>query len=201
MIVKLRTRPSDGRPSWFIKLRKLKSTANYRKVSVLCCLLRIEQWKQTELIISPFVFYVIGNFNEKNGLFFLSFNRQLIQRGEEKKKSTHKPRLIWTFSFLRDAWIILYNNFNIILLIRSTPRLDGYWGGKNDLIAAIGFEKDGVTTIAFRKKLKGDFYALCVGILRFWRYFFFCLPSTDRSELAVLNEIVLKNGSYLYLIR
>ncbi|MBO8666438.1 hypothetical protein INO76_15530, partial [Staphylococcus aureus] len=37
---------------------------------------------------------------------------------------------------------------------RSTPRVDGFWGGKNDLIAAVGFEKDGVTTIAFRKKLK-----------------------------------------------
>jgi len=32
--------------------------------------------------------------------------------------------------------------------------MDSYWGGKNDLIAAVGFEKDGVTTIAFRKKLK-----------------------------------------------
>lgn len=42
-----------------------------------------------------------------------------------------------------------------IILSRSTPRMDGYWGGKNDLIAAVGFEKDGVTTIAFRKKLKG----------------------------------------------
>lgn len=34
--------------------------------------------------------------------------------------------------------------------------MDSYWGGKNDLIAAVGFEKDGVTTIAFRKKLKGE---------------------------------------------
>lgn len=42
-----------------------------------------------------------------------------------------------------------------IFFNRSTPRIDGYWGGKNDLIAAVGFEKDGVTTIAFRKKLKG----------------------------------------------
>nr|XP_024214773.1 uncharacterized protein LOC106679441 isoform X2 [Halyomorpha halys] len=36
----------------------------------------------------------------------------------------------------------------------STPKLDTYWGGKNDLTAAMGFEKDGVTTIVFRKKLK-----------------------------------------------
>lgn len=36
---------------------------------------------------------------------------------------------------------------------RSTPRPDHFWGGKNDLTAAIGFEKDGVTTILFRKKL------------------------------------------------
>lgn len=40
-------------------------------------------------------------------------------------------------------------------MCRSTPRLDTFWGGKNDLTAAMGFEKDGVTTILFRKKLKG----------------------------------------------
>ncbi|KAK9497677.1 hypothetical protein O3M35_004361 [Rhynocoris fuscipes] len=39
---------------------------------------------------------------------------------------------------------------------RSTPRLDTVWGGKNDLTSAMGFEKDGVTTIAFRKKLKSN---------------------------------------------
>ncbi|XP_073993780.1 DOMON-like domain-containing protein nahoda isoform X1 [Rhodnius prolixus] len=39
---------------------------------------------------------------------------------------------------------------------RSTPRLDTFWGGKNDLTAALGFEKDGMTTILFRKKLKGN---------------------------------------------
>lgn len=42
-----------------------------------------------------------------------------------------------------------------MFLARSTPRIDSFWGGKNDLIAAVGFEKDGVTTIAFRKKIKG----------------------------------------------
>ncbi|XP_066143136.1 uncharacterized protein [Euwallacea fornicatus] len=36
---------------------------------------------------------------------------------------------------------------------RSTPHMDIYWGGKNDLTAALGFEKDGITTILFRKKL------------------------------------------------
>lgn len=36
---------------------------------------------------------------------------------------------------------------------RSTPRMDNFWGGKNDITAAMGFEKDGVTTILFRKKL------------------------------------------------
>lgn len=49
----------------------------------------------------------------------------------------------------------------MILLIRSTPRVDSFWGGKNDLTAAVGFEKDGVTTIAFRKKLKGNLYLNC----------------------------------------
>jgi len=42
--------------------------------------------------------------------------------------------------------------------------MDSFWGGKNDLTAAVGFEKDGVTTIAFRKKLKGIYniiFKLC----------------------------------------
>ncbi|XP_011304323.1 uncharacterized protein [Fopius arisanus] len=36
---------------------------------------------------------------------------------------------------------------------RSTPRRDDFWGGKESLTAAMGFEKDGVTTIVFRRKL------------------------------------------------
>ena len=37
---------------------------------------------------------------------------------------------------------------------RSTPRRDDtFWGGNNDLTAAVGFERDGETTILFRKKL------------------------------------------------
>ncbi|CAO1346058.1 unnamed protein product [Diamesa serratosioi] len=37
---------------------------------------------------------------------------------------------------------------------RSTPRMDNFWGGKSELQATGGFEKDGVTTIIFRKKLE-----------------------------------------------
>lgn len=37
---------------------------------------------------------------------------------------------------------------------RSTPRMDNFWGGKSELSATGGFEKDGVTTIIFRKKLE-----------------------------------------------
>lgn len=37
---------------------------------------------------------------------------------------------------------------------RSTPRLDTFWGGKNDLTATGGFEENGVTTIIFRRKLE-----------------------------------------------
>jgi len=43
---------------------------------------------------------------------------------------------------------------------RATPRFDTFWGGKNDLTAAMGFERDGVTTIVFRKKLIGIFSKL-----------------------------------------
>lgn len=39
---------------------------------------------------------------------------------------------------------------------RSTPRLDTFYGGKSELTATGGFEKDGVTTIIFRKKLDAD---------------------------------------------
>lgn len=38
--------------------------------------------------------------------------------------------------------------------IRSTPRLDSFWGGSNDLTATAGFEENGVTTIIFRRKLE-----------------------------------------------
>ena len=39
---------------------------------------------------------------------------------------------------------------------RSTPRRDeDFWGGSDDLTAAVGFERDGETTILFRKKLNG----------------------------------------------
>jgi hypothetical protein len=45
-------------------------------------------------------------------------------------------------------------------MCRSTPRVDTFWGGKNDLTAAMGYEKDGITTILFRKKLKGMYYCV-----------------------------------------
>ncbi|KAL0811066.1 hypothetical protein ABMA28_010340 [Loxostege sticticalis] len=37
---------------------------------------------------------------------------------------------------------------------RSTPRVDTFWGGHDDITAAAGFEENGVTTIMFRKKIK-----------------------------------------------
>ncbi|CAH0551188.1 unnamed protein product [Brassicogethes aeneus] len=51
---------------------------------------------------------------------------------------------------------------------RSTPKMDNFWGGKNDLIAAMGFEKDGVTTILFRRKLK----------------------ATDQSDHSIVDELM-----------
>lgn len=32
--------------------------------------------------------------------------------------------------------------------------MDNFWGGKNDITAAMGFEKEGITTILFRRKLQ-----------------------------------------------
>ncbi|XP_069356051.1 uncharacterized protein [Maniola hyperantus] len=37
---------------------------------------------------------------------------------------------------------------------RSTPRVDTFWGGHDDITAASGFEENGVTTIMFRRKIK-----------------------------------------------
>ncbi|XP_050669314.1 uncharacterized protein LOC126968369 isoform X3 [Leptidea sinapis] len=37
---------------------------------------------------------------------------------------------------------------------RSTPRVDTFWGGHDDITASSGFEENGVTTIMFRKKIK-----------------------------------------------
>ena len=40
---------------------------------------------------------------------------------------------------------------------RSTPRRDEVYGGEDDLVAAAGWEEDGVTTIMFRKPVdSGD---------------------------------------------
>ena len=38
---------------------------------------------------------------------------------------------------------------------RSTPMPDDFFGGKDDLTAALGYEENGVTTILFRKKIGG----------------------------------------------
>lgn len=64
--------------------------------------------------------------------------------------------ILGTGKFIKLQVILCEKVLNIIHFTRSTPRVDSFWGGKNDLIAASGFEKDGVTTIAFRKKLIGD---------------------------------------------
>lgn len=39
---------------------------------------------------------------------------------------------------------------------RSTPRKDEFWGGRDSLTAALGYERNGVTTILFRRKLTAN---------------------------------------------
>ncbi len=39
---------------------------------------------------------------------------------------------------------------------RSTPQLDSFYGGRQDLTAALGFERDGQTVILFRRKLNSS---------------------------------------------
>ena len=46
--------------------------------------------------------------------------------------------------------------YTLIFIFRSTPRRDTFWGGTNDVTGALGFERDGETTIIFRKKIKSD---------------------------------------------
>ena len=39
---------------------------------------------------------------------------------------------------------------------RSTPREDEFWGGSGSLTAALAYEEDGITTVAFRRKIAGE---------------------------------------------
>lgn len=39
---------------------------------------------------------------------------------------------------------------------RSTPQLDNFYGGRQDLTAALGYERDGQTVILFRRRLNGS---------------------------------------------
>lgn len=48
-----------------------------------------------------------------------------------------------------------YRAFDYYTRDRSTPRVDEYWGGEDSLTAVFGWERDGETTILFRKTLKG----------------------------------------------
>ncbi len=43
---------------------------------------------------------------------------------------------------------------------RATPLTDVYFGGSSDLTAASAFERDGVTTVMFRKKLRGTYVCI-----------------------------------------
>lgn len=39
---------------------------------------------------------------------------------------------------------------------RSTPRVDSFWGGKDDITSATGWEDNGETVLIFRRKLKSS---------------------------------------------
>ena len=39
---------------------------------------------------------------------------------------------------------------------------DNFFGGKDDLTAALGYEENGITTILFRKKIDGNWKYLSV---------------------------------------
>lgn len=76
---------------------------------------------------------------------------------------------------------------------RSTPRLDTFWGGKNDLTAAMGFEKDGITTILFRKKLIGKLKNNSIP-QTFKCLFFLATEPTDHSIENDLMHVIWARG-------
>jgi len=47
---------------------------------------------------------------------------------------------------------------------RSTPQIDSFYGGRQDLTAALGFESNGQTVILFRRKLNGAYPRRCLSL-------------------------------------
>ena len=43
-----------------------------------------------------------------------------------------------------------------LVFLRSTPQPDSFYGGKDNLVGAIGWEEDGDTYIVFRKKVLAE---------------------------------------------
>lgn len=78
---------------------------------------------------------------------------------------------------------------------RSTPRLDTFWGGKNDLTAALGFEKDGVTTILFRKRLIGKKLIFLSRQQTKVTCFFLCVPFLP-PLIKVMIKIIIDLGRF-----
>ena len=54
-----------------------------------------------------------------------------------------------------------YRVFDYYTRDRSTPRMDEFYGGTQGITAAIGEERNGITTIIFRKKLVSSKYCMC----------------------------------------
>ena len=64
---------------------------------------------------------------------------------------THRknPHIKWRYINLTPQRLTL-NTGDYYTRDRSTPRRDEFYGGNDDLTAAVGWEENGVTTIMFR---------------------------------------------------
>ncbi len=61
---------------------------------------------------------------------------------------------------------------------RATPRQDSFYGGEDSLTAAVGWEENGVTTLMFRKPLKGETLTVLDGDELAVKSFSNCQPPT-----------------------
>ena len=57
---------------------------------------------------------------------------------------------------MRHVFAFLIHLLSPFIQFRSTPMPDSFYEGKDDLTAAMGFEENGVTTIAFRRSLESQ---------------------------------------------
>jgi hypothetical protein len=67
---------------------------------------------------------------------------------------------------------------------------DSFYGGKEDLTSALGYEEDGTTTIIFRKKLEGIFSLFIFHFLTLFISIYGSFPSSTTQTSSVIVNII-----------